>query len=151
MAEDLLKQFNKIERKVFKKFPKKVLSASSSSARKGMQLVQASAKAKLRSQTTKRTGLLEEAVILKAKTFKNKDEVKASVHINTKLRGTFNGQRVVPHKYVYLIEYGTKNFSAKPFLRPALENNQANVFGVYKAEMKKKIKSLAKRLSKGKL
>jgi len=50
-----------------------------------------------------------------------------------------------------LIEYGTKNFSAKPFLRPALENNQANVFGVYKAEMKKKIKSLAKRLSKGKL
>lgn len=96
------------------------------------QTVRAGAKVVLDAAKLKvpvRTGRLKKSLSIKKNTaaFKNYGSVKYAVGANLSARkGT-----TAPH--AHLVEFGTVKTAAKPFLRPALEENREKVFSVFRS------------------
>ena len=116
--EALEKRLNDVADKVAKK-------ALRGAARKGMNKVRKEA----RENAPEDTGLLDENFALMTRT--RMSEVIAKIGI----RGGARQNDTTPF-YFRFVELGTKDIQAKPFLRPALENNAQTVLDTVVEELK---------------
>lgn len=134
MLEMKLRGFEALERALAKMGDENVLKILRGSLRKGAKVVLADAKERA---PEGKTGDLREG--LKIKTVHlNKSKKNIIVEIaNTK--STY---------YAKFLEFGTKHISARPFMRPALDNNKNEVLKITGQEINKRISRFFKRLKK---
>lgn len=125
--KQLLANLNALAPKVKKRIMKPAM-------RKGASVVAKRAKTKVK----KRSGLLKKAI--KAKSTKNGN---GRVFVDTKVVGEYKGKKVWPAKYAHLVEFGTQDAAAKPFLRPALNEGKDDAFKAVTAEAQKQFGKLA--------
>lgn len=94
-----------------------------------------------------RTGTLRESLKVKVKTFKRgKDStVMAIIGPDRKARSEA-GDR--PVKYAHLVELGTVNAPAHPFLRPAFDSTKEQSTQIYADNLKPAIQRIAARVNK---
>jgi HK97 gp10 family phage protein len=137
------------------KLPVELQRASETNAlREGMKPVLKTARAKAPTDT----GLLKKAMGLTVR--KGKNGITARVGARTGFKGRSLGFKMVkrgklkgqmterfqdPSYYSHLVEYGTSHSAAKPFIRPAVENNTLEITaGLAKGYEKGMEKALAK-------
>ncbi len=84
---------------------------------------------KAKKNAPKRTGLLKKHFFVKALPLKS---------------GTIGVKAMVGTSYAHLVEFGSKKSAAKPFLRPAFDENQEGMLKAMADGFKKEFKKLAK-------
>ena len=107
-----------------------------SAMRKGAAVVAKNARKKVK----KRSGLLAKAIRAGATRDGN-----GRVSVNPKVIGEYKGKRVRPSKYAHLVEFGTQEAEAHPFLRPALEESKQEAFAAVEKEAVRKFNQLAEK------
>lgn len=127
-------------------FQKRVLNTA---ARGGAAVVRKAAKANLESNGSIRTGLLHRSIAIRVKKYAS-GIVWAGVGADVGVTGrTANGKNVVPANYIHLVEFGTINQRAEPFLRPAVDANktaiQAAVVKAAEKGLNRELKKLDKK------
>jgi HK97 gp10 family phage protein len=126
------------------KLPVELQRASETNAlREGMKPVLKTARATAPSDT----GLLKKAMGLTVRKGKNGITARVGARTGFKKQVTRKGKSVMadPSKYSHLVEYGTSHSAAKPFIRPAVENNTSEITaGLAKGYEKGMEKALAK-------
>lgn len=125
--KQLIANLNALAPKIKKKIMKPAM-------RKGAAVIAKRAKRKVK----KRSGMLQKSI--KAKATKNGN---GRVYVDMKVAGEYKGKRVVPKNYAHLVEFGTSNSAAHPFMRPALAEGKNEAFQAATAEAKKKFGKLA--------
>lgn len=125
--KQLLANLNALAPKVKKRIMKPAM-------RKGGQVIAKRAKLKV----PKRSGFLRKA--LRALPTKNGN---VKIYVNPKVSGWYKGKFVRPAKYAHLVEFGTQDAAAKPFLRPALNEGKDDAFKAVTAEAQKQFGKLA--------
>lgn len=114
---------------------KNVLSAA---VRGGAAVISKAAKRNLKTNNSIRTGLLHKSITIKVKRYTSQGVIYAAVGANRSTVGTLpNGRRLVPANYAHLVEKGTRNSRAEPFMRPALDANRKRVFEQITARARK--------------
>ncbi|HEV2294091.1 MAG TPA: HK97-gp10 family putative phage morphogenesis protein [Tepidisphaeraceae bacterium] len=88
-----------------------------------------------RRNAAKESGTLKKALGKKVKTSKDKKAVTAIIGPRRGVTGTYRGKVRKPSRYAHLVEKGFidehgNHVPAQPFLRPALEETQAEAVGV---------------------
>jgi len=71
--------------------------------------------------------------------------VKKKVKVLTKLGQKYKDLEQNPVYYAHLVELGTKRTTAKPFLRPALEESKAEIRAIFAEEIQKGLEKIAVR------
>ena len=105
-----------------------------------------------RTFTYARTGALRRSIGVKMKTYRNSGAVVAIVGPRSK--PSFKAQiplrsRVAdPLRYAHLLERGTKFSKARPFLRPALDNNRVRIRQTLIAKMREGLRKEAERAAR---
>ena len=125
--KQLLANLNALAPKVKKRIMKPAM-------RKGGQVIAKRAKLKV----PKRSGFLRKA--LRALPTKNGN---VKIYVNPKVSGWYKEEFVRPAKYAHLVEFGTQDAAAKPFLRPALNEGKDDAFKAVTAEAQKQFGKLA--------
>lgn len=121
-----------------------------SAVRKGSRIIQKAAKRNLQVSGTIRTGLLHHSINFKIKVYKS-GIVYAAIGARRDVVGTTpEGKRIRPANYIHLVEgeFGTRHIRARPFLRPALDNNRTNVFNTMIREARRGMTRNIKKLRK---
>ena len=57
----------------------------------------------------------------------------------------FKGEIRKPHKYLHLVEFGTKNTSAKPFMRPAFAKTKGRSLSIFKRVTRERLIKFVKK------
>ena len=125
--KQLLANLNALAPKVKKRIMKPAM-------RKGGQVIAKRAKLKV----PKRSGFLRKA--LRALPNKNGN---VKIYVNPKVSGWYKEEFVRPAKYAHLVEFGTQDATAKPFLRPALNEGKDDAFKAVTTEAQKQFGKLA--------
>lgn len=124
--------------------------------RKGLQPIKADAKERV----SKRSGMLEKAIISKASVNRKNENVIGKVEVSKKKVGTYGkgypagrqGKKHQPSKIAHLVEFGTKNAKPHPFMRPALDSKGQVALGIIRKEAGEKMDKVARELeAKGKV
>lgn len=102
--------------------------------RKGLRVVLKNARKKV----PQKTGSLSKSMGVGFK----KKTIIGMVRVKPKYDATINGKHIVPAKYAHLVEFGTKNAPARPFLRPALEESRNEAFAAIAKEAGKKFAAI---------
>lgn len=79
--------------------------------------------------------LKKSIAIGKVKTYKSSGAVVVLVGPKSGFERNIDGETRKPVKYAHLVEFGTINTRARPFLRPALKNNKAEVERIFASEI----------------
>lgn len=59
------------------------------------------------------------------------------------------GETMKPRSYWHLVEFGTSHSDAKPFLRPAFDQNVGNMIGDFKSSMAQQVERIRQRYARG--
>lgn len=133
--EAALKDFRRLEANVMNKIVRPAVG-------KAMVPVNKTAKALVDKDSLT---LQKSIAILRPKTYKATGVVISVVGPRAGFMRVVDGKERRPSKYAHLVEYGTVNKAAKPFLRPALKSNVDNIRNILITEIGKGItKELAK-------
>lgn len=157
-------EFQKIRRKFTKLVEKTQNKVITKAVRETMKPVLADARTKIPGGGT---GMLKKATKLKVKGYRRNGIVVGIVGIS-RMSKEINGENVTPSKYAHLVEYGTKahgpkkkkimsngkmvfgkkvkGTSARPFIRPAFDNNKAGMNRNVRLKISQGIASIAKGL-----
>lgn len=128
-----------------KAFQKRVLTTA---ARGGAAVIRRAARANLQANGTIRTGLLEQSISLRVKAYKS-GTVWAGVGADKGTRGrTARGRNITPANYLHLVEFGTRHSKARPFLRPAVDNNRGPIQAAVLKRAEKGLNREIKKLDK---
>lgn len=132
---------------VFRAIPERMQNnVMSSAVRGGATVVKNAAKQNLISRGSIRTGLLHRSINTRIKKYREDGTVYAAIGPRYDVVGTTpDGKRIRPANYAHLVEFGTVNTRAKPFLRPAIDQNRSAVFS---AITKKARTGLAREIKK---
>jgi HK97 gp10 family phage protein len=116
------------------------------------KIVKAAAIKKIESNPSIDTGSLHDAVIVKRVPNREREGVTAAHYVTVRGRGKpYNkkGQKVARAPHAFLVEFGTVNMPAEPFLRPALEENQTQAIDEMKRRLIAGIDKATKKAAKG--
>ncbi len=114
---------------LLKKLPENVAkNVTLGSLRQGAAIIAKEARARVRNSPSVDTGMLAKSIT--TRTRKARSDVKSSPkvvgvrQIKARLvrKGKRKAQFVNPNRYAHLVEFGSENMAAEPFMRPALDN-----------------------------
>ena len=98
----------------------------------------------------KRHGRLKKAIGVKVGK-SSANGVSGRVYVRAGYEGTENGRQVDPRKYAHLVEFGTRNKKATPFMRKAMGDSQAATRQAITQKARQRLRAeVAKARSKGK-
>lgn len=127
---EVLKALDGVDAKLRKKGVRAAVS-------KGGQVILSRA----RKTAPKQTGLLKKSLGKKVKVYRHSGNAVAVVGPRTGFRGvvTRDGRQVTgdPTKYAHLVELGTVRAKAKPFLRPAIEQQKKAILDAMASAVRK--------------
>lgn len=131
---EALKQFEPVLRK----------KLARRSTRKAAKPVQASARARV----PVRTGLLKKGIQIRSAKRSRKSPI-VGVSVITAARQRLNIEEGDKYYYPTIVEYGaaSRNIPARPYLRPAIEENKVAVRSIYQSELKFLISETAMQLA----
>lgn len=108
--QDTLKRLSSLEEKLRRKHLKKAVSAGATPTLKAM-----------RAKVPVRTGLLRASLAKKIKSYKNGVVATATIGARSIKLVDKKGRRINPARYAHLVEKGSSDVPAQPFMRPAAE------------------------------
>ncbi len=116
------------------------------STRKAAKPVQDTA----RSLVPIRTGRLRKGILIRSAKRKRKSSIVGASVVTAK-RDKLNIDASEPYYYPTIVEYGapSRNIPARPYLRPALDQNKEKVKSIYQSELKVLITETANALKAG--
>ena len=121
----------------------------SSAVRGGASIIKKAAKSNLQANGSVRTGLLFKSINIRVKRYSRSGIIYAAVGARRDVVGTtIDGRRIVPANYIHFVEFGTRKSRAKPFLRPAVDNNRSDVFSEITHRARKGLAREIKKLRK---
>jgi len=91
----------------------------------------------------KRTGLLKKAI--GKKVVVKPGYANGIVGVRTGFKQIIGGEPRDPNNYAHFVEYGTPHSAAKPFLRPAMDENRDKAFRIIRDVAREKIKTAARK------
>lgn len=120
------------------------LKISAQATGAGAQIIKKRAKQNIESSPSVRTGSLRDALIIK-KIPKSQAEFTAEHIVTVRGRGKQRGnpkrkQNIAPH--AHLVEFGTVNMPAEPFLRPAYESEKGRAAEAIASKLRKRIEAV---------
>jgi HK97 gp10 family phage protein len=74
------------------------------------------------------SGLLKKSIGMKYLPATARSQAMGIIGPRRGMGGVYNGQRRNPTRYAHLVENGTRNMAAKPFIRPAIVESSSEVF-----------------------
>ena len=89
----------------------------------------------------KESGLLKKSIKKKV----GKRGAWGKVYVDPKVEGVVNGRKRKPAKYAHLLEFGTEDAPPRPFMRPARDNNRAEVLARVASKAKENLIKVAKK------
>lgn len=115
---------------LFRALPERMQNnVMSSAVRGGAAVIRKAARLNLVSRGAIRTGLLHQSINVRIKNYRRDGVVYAAIGPRYDVVGTTpKGKRIRPANYAHLVEFGTVSANAKPFLRPAIDQNREAVF-----------------------
>lgn len=142
-TEQMGRNFAELGRRVQGKIAR---SASS----KSMTPVNKAAKKNLRQNGSVESGALVRSIGKKVKQYRTGGTTTTNVgpRISSQYDVAWAGRIRKPKKYAHLVEFGTWQSRAKPFIRPALESNEDVVLGILGRDMGMKIEKEARSMPK---
>lgn len=152
------KELNKLLMRLPDEMTNKVVAKAVSS---GARKVATAAKRKIVGHDAIETGLLKSSLRLQTKKDKRKGYVRTRVWPSKKVQGVGpDGRKRVPMYYAHLVEFGHRvvnrwgahgHVPARPFLRPALDENRKKIEREFSSNVRKFMdKEVAKAEAKGK-
>lgn len=120
--------------------------ASRTAVNAGATLIKKAAKAKIRSNPSVDSGSLEGAVITK-KVPAGQTPLTAEYLVTVRGRGKpYNkkGRKIDRAPHASMVEFGTVNMPAEPYLRPAFESEKRNAVDAIAAKLKQRIDKAGK-------
>lgn len=121
-----------------------------SSSSKSMTPVNKAAKKNLRQNGSIESGALVRSIGKKIKQYRKGGTTTVNIgpRVGSQFDVTWKGRIRKPKKYAHLVELGTWQSRAKPFIRPALESNESVVLGILGSDMGVKIEKEARSMPK---
>lgn len=130
-----------------------VLTAS---LRLGARVIAKAAAENLRASPSVDSGLLSVSITSRARRKSKGGRAVVSVGaarkaVQVRRKGRAESVKAVPSRYAHLVEFGTKNMPAEPFMRPALDEKAVEAIRVIGEAMAKRIDAEAAKLAAGKI
>ncbi len=142
-GKQMAKNFSKLSRRTQGKIAR-------SAGSKSMTPVNKAAKKNLRQNGSVESGALVRSIGKKLKQYRKGGTTTVNIgpRVSSQYDVPWAGRIRKPKKYGHLVEFGTWQSRAKPFIRPALENNENVVLSILGSDMGAKIEKEARNMPK---